>query len=209
MSSQSAKEELFGWRGKVLVVDLSQKKIKTEDISEDYLDKYIGGSGLNARIFYDHIRANPDIDPCSPENPIVFGCGPLVGTPFPTGSRFTVTSKSPLTGIFGDTNAGGFFPVRLKQAGYDHIVIKGKAENPAALLIETGKPAEIVDASDLWGLDIYETDDKIQKKYGSCETARIGPAGESLVKYANILSGRTRTSTNGRTGMGCVMGSKI
>jgi aldehyde:ferredoxin oxidoreductase len=208
MSSQLAKEELFGWRGKILVVDLSQNKIVEQDLPEEYLEKYIGGSGLNARLFYDHIRANPDIDPCAPENPIVFGCGPLVGTPFPTGSRFTVTSKSPLTGIFGDTNAGGFFPVRLKQAGYDHIVIKGKAEKPAALLIETGKPAEIVDASDFWGLDIYETDDKIQEKFGSCETARIGPAGENLVKYANILSGRTRTSTNGRTGMGCVMGSK-
>jgi len=208
MSSQLAKDELFGWKGKILVVDLSLNKISEEKIPEDYLEKYIGGSGLNARLFYDHIRKNPEIDPCAPENPIVFGCGPIVGTPFPTGSRFTVTSKSPLTGIFGDTNAGGFFPVRLKQAGYDHIVITGKAEKPSALLIETGKPAKIVDASDLWGLDIYETDEKAQEKFGQCETARIGPAGENLVKYANILSGRTRTSSNGRTGMGCVMGSK-
>ena len=144
----------------------------------------------------------------SPENPLIFGCGPLVGTPFPCASRFTVTAKSPLTGIFGDTNAGGWFPVRLKQAGYDHIVIQGKAAQPAALLIEPGKAAQIVDASDIWGLDIYEADKKLHEKYGDCETARIGPAGENLVRYANILSGTKRTSTNGRTGMGCIMGSK-
>ncbi len=110
MNSKASNKELFGWIGKILVVDLSKSKVVVKDLSEDYMDKYIGGSGLNARLFYDYIRENPKVDPCAPENPIVFGCGPLVGTPFPTGSRFTVTSKSPLTGIFGDTNAGGFFP---------------------------------------------------------------------------------------------------
>ncbi|MCP4714468.1 MAG: aldehyde ferredoxin oxidoreductase, partial [Deltaproteobacteria bacterium] len=157
---------------------------------------------------YDHVRLNPNVDPLAPENPIIFGCGPLVGTPFPCASRFTVTSKSPLTGIFGDTNAGGFFPVRMKQAGYDHLVITGKAERPSVLLIEQGEQPRMVDAADLWGLDIYETDKAIQEKYGDCESARIGPAGENLVSYANILSGTKRVSSNGRTGMGCVMGSK-
>ena len=199
---------IFGWRGKILRVDLSQSKKWEEELPREYIDGYIGGAGINARLLYDLMRHNPQVDPLSPENPLIFGCGPLVGTPFPCASRFTVTAKSPLTGIFGDTNAGGWFPVRLKQAGYDHIVIQGKARKPAALLIEPGKAAQIVEASDIWGLDIYETDQKLHEKYGDCETARIGPAGENLVRYANILSGTKRTSTNGRTGMGCIMGSK-
>jgi len=132
----------------------------------------------------------------------------VVGTSFPCASRFTVTSKSPLTKIFGDSNAGGFFPVRVKQAGYDHIVIRGRADGPVALLIEKGKKPELVDASEMWGLDSYATDEFIHKKYGSCETARIGPAGENMVRYASILSGTKRVGANGRAGMGCVMGSK-
>ncbi len=199
---------MFGWRGKILRVDLSQSKVWDEELSRTYMDGYIGGAGINARLLYDLMRHNPQADPLAPESPIIFGCGPLVGTQFPCASRFTVTAKSPLTGIFGDTNAGGFFPVRLKQAGYDHIVIQGRAERPVALLIEQGKTPAIVDAADVWGLDIYETDKKLHEKYGDCETARIGPAGENLVRYACILSGTKRTSTNGRTGMGCVMGSK-
>jgi aldehyde:ferredoxin oxidoreductase len=170
-----------GWRRKILQVDLSNSKIWDED---------------------------PQLDPLSPDNPLIFGFGPVVGTTFPCAARFTVTSKSPLTGIFGDSNGGGFFPVRVKQAGYDHIVIRGKAEKPVALLIEKGKEPELVDASEMWGLDTYATDEFIHKKYGSCETARIGPAGENMVRYASILSGTKRVGSNGRAGMGCVMGSK-
>jgi len=132
----------------------------------------------------------------------------VVGTSFPCASRYTVTSKSPLTGIFGDSNAGGFFGPRVKQAGYDHIIIKGKSDSPVAILMEKGKTPELADATDMWGLDTYATDEKIRKKYGRCESARIGPAGENMVRYANILSGSKRVGANGRTGMGCVMGSK-
>jgi aldehyde:ferredoxin oxidoreductase len=200
---------LFGWRGKILRVDLSQTKLWDEELSDKLMNNYTGGAGINARLFYDLMRDNPHADPLAPETPIIFGCGPLVGTRFPCASRFTVTAKSPLTGIFGDTNAGGFFPVRLKQAGYDHIIIQGKAQGPVALLIEKGQPPQLVDASDLWGLDIYETDTRVRAVYGDdCETARIGPAGENLVRYASILSGSKRISSNGRTGMGCLMGSK-
>ena len=201
-------QNIFGWRGKILRVDLSQAKIWDEELSRAYMDGYIGGAGINARLLYDLMRTNPQADALSPENPLIFGCGPLVGTTFPCASRFTVTGKSPLTGIFGDTNAGGWFPVRLKQAGYDHIVIQGKAARPAALLIEPGAAPQLVDAADIWGLDIFDTDKKLHEKYGDCETARIGPAGENLVRFASILSGTKRTSSNGRTGMGCVMGSK-
>ncbi len=197
-----------GWCGKILYVDLTHSKIWDEPITEKLIDEYVGGAGINAKLFFDLVKDNPELDPLSPENPLIFGAGPIVGTAFPCASRYTITSKSPLTGIFGDTNAGGYLPVRFKQAGYDHIVITGKAENPVALLIEPGKKPEIVDASDMWGLDTYETDDFIQKKFGSSEAARIGPAGENLVKYACVMSGTKRVSCGGRAGMGTVMGSK-
>ena len=204
----SEHKKIFGWRGRMLRVDLSQSKIGEEELSPEYIEGYTGGAGINARLFYDLIRHHPHADPLAPENPLIFGCGPMVGTQFPSASRFTVTGKSPLTGIFGDSNAGGWFAARLKQAGYDHLVIQGKAERPVVLLIEKGKAPEFVDATDLWGLDIYETDTRIRAKYGDCESARIGLAGENLVRYASILSGSKRVSSNGRTGMGCVMGSK-
>jgi aldehyde:ferredoxin oxidoreductase len=198
----------YGSRGKILQVDLSSSKIWDEELSDDLINGYIGGAGINAKLFYDIMRDNPQIDPLSPENPLIFGVGPVVGTVFPCASRFTVTAKSPLTGVFGDSNGGGFFPVRLRQAGYDHIVIRGKADKPVALLIEEGKTPELVDAGEMWGLDIYAVDDLIHEKYGSCETARIGPAGENMVKYASIFSGTKRVGCNGRAGMGCVMGAK-
>lgn len=206
---KSGDTKYYGWRGTILRVDLTSNSIREEELPEHCIEGYIGGAGINARLLYDQLRDNPSVDALDPANPLIFGCGPLVGTEFPCASRFTVTAKSPLTGIFGDTNAGGFFPVRLKQAGYDHIVIQGRAQKPVALYIEKGRTPEIVDAADVWGLDTYATDELLHQKYGDCETARIGIAGENLVRYANILSGTKRISTNGRTGMGCVMGSKM
>lgn len=198
----------YGWRGKILQVDLTRSKLWEEELPEELKSDYTGGAGINARLFYDLVRNKPDLDPLSPENPLVFGCGPLVGTSFPCATRFTVTAKSPLTRLFGDSNAGGYFAVRMKQAGYDHLVVRGRAERPSAVLIEQDGTARIVDASAWWGLDTYSTDERIQEAYGDCETARIGPAGEHLVRYANIFSGKKRVSANGRAGMGCVMGSK-
>jgi aldehyde:ferredoxin oxidoreductase len=207
MTKKSSKER-YGWRGKILHVDLSESRIWEEELPVKLMADYIGGSGINARLLYDLVRKNPHVEPLSPENPLIFGFGSVVGTAFPCATRFTVTAKSPLTGIFGDSNAGGFFGVRVKQAGYDHIVIRGKSSRPAALLIENGSLPKLIDASNLWGLDTYETDEKIRKDFGMCESARIGPAGENLVKYANIFSGSKRVSANGRAGMGCIMGSK-
>jgi aldehyde:ferredoxin oxidoreductase len=202
------KAKIAGWRGKILKVDLGSGSIREEELPQELMKNYIGGSGLNARLFYDLMREHPHADPLSPDNPLIFGFGPAVGTTFPCATRFTVTAKGPLTGIFGDSNAGGFFGVRVKQAGYDHIVFTGASATPVVLLIEKGKAPQLVDATGLWGLDTYETDDRIHEQYGSCETARIGPAGENLVRYANIFSGTKRVGANGRAGMGCVMGSK-
>lgn len=197
-----------GWRGKILQVDLTNARVWEEDLPESLITGYTGGAGINARLLYELLRDNPQVDPISPDNPLIFGFGILVGTVFPCASRMTITAKSPLTRIFGDSNGGGTFPARVKQAGYDHIIFRGKAQKPVALLIEQGKLPELVDATDLWGLDTYATDAKIHEKYGACETARIGPAGENLVRYANICNSTKRVGFNGRAGMGCVMGSK-
>ena len=207
-NTRTSESHKHGWSGKILQVDLSNSKVWEEDLSEDLASGYTGGAGINARLLYEMMRNNIQADPLSPENPLIFGFGILVGTSFPCTSRMTITAKSPLTGIFGDSNGGGTFPARVKQAGYDHIVIRGRAEKPAALLIEKGAIPKLVDATDLWGLDTCETDEKIHAKYGDCESARIGPAGENLVRYANICNSTKRVGFNGRTGMGCVMGSK-
>jgi aldehyde:ferredoxin oxidoreductase len=204
----SHERKLGGWCGKVLHVDLSKAKIWEETLADELLDRYIGGAGLNAKLFYDLVCDDPHLDPLSPANPIIFGAGPLVGTVFPAASRYTITTKSPLTGIFGDTNAGGFFPVRMKQAGYDHIIIRGQSESPTALVIHQDKAPELVAANDMWGLDIYEADALIQERFGSSEAVRIGVAGENLVKYAAVFSGTKRVSCAGRTGTGAVMGAK-
>jgi len=151
--------------GKILRVDLSSGEIREEEVSEELQQGYVGGAGINAKLLYDALKDNPKADPLGPENAIIFGPGLLAGTTFPCTSRMTITAKSPVTGIFGDSNGGGFFPARLRQAGYDHVFITGQADKPCALYIEMGKKPEIVDASDLWGLDTYETDDAIQKKY--------------------------------------------
>ncbi len=126
----------YGWSGKILQVDLSNSKVWEEDLSENLVSGYTGGAGINARLLYEMMRNNIQADPLSPENPLIFGFGILVGTSFPCTSRMTITAKSPLTGIFGDSNGGGSFPAKVKQAGYDHIVFRGKAEKPVALLIE-------------------------------------------------------------------------
>ena len=194
--------------GKILRVDLTSGTITEEEVSEELQQGYIGGAGINAKLLYDALKDKPDADPLGPDNAVIFGPGLLAGTAFPCCSRMTITAKSPLTGIFGDSNGGGFFPARLRQAGYDHVVITGRAEKPVVLSIEKGKKPEIKDATDLWGLDTYETDEAIQKKYGPCESARIGPAGENLVRYANVFTSTKRTGVHGKTGMGCVMGSK-
>jgi aldehyde:ferredoxin oxidoreductase len=205
---QAKISQTYGFRGKMLQVDLSKDEIWEEELPEILMQDYVGGAGINAKLFYDIMRNNPDLSPLSPENPLIFGAGPVVGTSFPCATRYTVTSKSPLTGIFGDTNAGGYFGVALKKAGYDHIIIRGKSERPVSLLIQKGSPPQLVDATGLWGLDTYITDERIREQYGNCESARIGPAGENMVRYANIFSGTKRVSANGRAGMGCIMGSK-
>jgi len=193
-----------GFEGKLLIVNLTDKEISEEEIDDTIATKFLGGAGYACKYLFDKI--DKDTDPLSPDNILMFMTGLFCGSNAPTSGRFVVCAKSPLTGIWGESNCGGFFGPELRKAGYDGIVFKGSSESPVLLEINENK-AEIKDASDLWGKDIFETSKILKEKSGSQLTrvACIGQAGENLVKYAIIAS---EDKAAGRTGMGAVMGSK-
>jgi aldehyde:ferredoxin oxidoreductase len=167
--------------------------------------RVIGGRGLNSTRLFDELKR--DIDPLSPENILLIGVGPLTGTLLSTSAYMTISGKSPLTGILGDSAAGGFFGAELKHAGYDQIVMTGRSDQPVYLFIADDY-VELRDASHLWGKDIWETTAAIRKELNdnAVQVAAIGPAGENLVKYATVACNNSRMC--GRTGMGCLFGSK-
>ena len=193
---------LYG--GTILFVDLSERKISKEPTSS-YTRLFLGGRGIDDKLFYDHI--SPGTDPLSPQNVIVFGAGPLSGTCMPSSGRLDIMSKSPMTFLWGNSNMGGYFSAELKYAGYDHIVVNGKADKPAYIWINNGQ-VHIRDAAGLWGKDTYQTPGLIREELGNPEVKVIciGPAGENLVRFATIQSELGNGA--GRTGLGTVMGSK-
>ncbi|MGV8124603.1 MAG: aldehyde ferredoxin oxidoreductase family protein [Candidatus Xenobiia bacterium LiM19] len=197
--------EWYGYRGKILIVDLSSGKIETEELDRDAAQRYLGGAGMNAWLLYKYLPHQAG--PLDPENPLIFGAGPLTGTEFPSSARSTFTALSPLTGIFGDANGGGYFPAMVKQAGYDHIVLRGAAESPCYLNIDRTGKCTLEKADEIWGLDTVEADRALVKKHPGSMVASIGVAGEKMVRYANILS-REGANSWSRTGVGAVMGSK-
>ena len=190
--------------GSILRVNLTEGETTTEPV-ESYAEKFIGGKGINMKLFFDLI--NPATAPFDAGNLLLFGVGLLVGTPFPAACRVDVISKSPVTGALGNSSIGGYLGAELKFAGYDHLVIEGKAEKPVYLSIRDDE-VEIRDASLLWGHDTYETPEMIRKDLNDPGAAvvSIGPAGERLVVYASIMS--TTGNAAARTGLGAVMGSK-
>ena len=191
---------LYG--GTILRINLSEGKISKEPTSA-YSGDFLGGRGINTKILYDGVP--PEVGPLDPASLLIFGVGPLGGTPVPSG-RVEITFKSPETGFLGSTNFGGFFGPELKFAGYDHIVFTGKADKPVYLWIYNDE-VEIRDAANIWGKDTYEAQE-ILRAEGNPEArvACIGQAGENLVHFASVQSELGHGS--GRTGMGCVMGSK-
>jgi len=193
-----------GFRGKLLVINLKNDEITDEPLDEEIAKNFLGGAGYCCKYLYDQLDKN--IDPLSPENILMFMTGPLCGSTAPTSGRFVVCAKSPLTGIWGESNCGGFFGPELKKAGYDGIIIKGASNHPVYVQI-TDEDVKIKDATMLWGKGIIETSEILKKILGSefTRVACIGPAGENLVKYAIIAS---EAKAAGRTGMGAVMGSK-
>jgi aldehyde:ferredoxin oxidoreductase len=196
--------------GKLLQIDLSNKKISEINVEDDVVRNFLGAKGLGAYLLYTMLKSQTD--PLSPDNLLMFLNGPLTGTSFPTSGRTTVVTKSPLTGLFLDSHAGGFFGPELKKTGYDGIVLKGASEKPVYLWINDGK-VEIRDATHLWGLPVSETVKKIREDTDEkAHIASIGPAGENLVKFASIAidkdSDSWRAGIAARGGPGAVMGSK-
>ncbi|HEX7391955.1 MAG TPA: aldehyde ferredoxin oxidoreductase family protein [Thermoplasmata archaeon] len=194
-----------GYTGKVLRVDLTADKITAEPLNREWAKRFIGGKGLGARYLFEELK--PGVDPLSPDNVLMIWTGPLVGTMVPLTSRYVVVTKSPLTGTFLDSYAGGYFGPELKYAGFDGVIIKGKASKPVYLWINDGK-AEIRDAKNLWGKDNFKTEELIRKETGQnrARVASTGPAGEKLSLIAGVTSDLTRNA--GRGGGGAVFGSK-
>ena len=196
---------LHGYGGYILRVDLTSGKIMREKTDPQNLLNAIGGRGLNSMRLADELKR--DVDPLSPENLLLVGVGPLTGTLLTASAYMTISGKSPLTGILGDSAAGGHFGPELKFAGYDQVIITGRSERPCYLVIADDH-VEIKDAGELWGKDIWLTTSAIRKelKDNAFQVSAIGPAGENLVKYATVACNNSRMC--GRTGMGCLFGSK-
>ena len=190
---------------KIAYINLSTGEIEASPIPIELRKLYLGGRGLDMYLLYNHLE--PGIDPLGPDNVLTVSAGLLVGTLASASARTHIGAKSPLTGFVGSSNMGGFFAPELRWAGFDHLVIKGKADGLAYLWVHDGE-IEIRDASHLWGEDIPTTQELIQEELGDPEikVCCIGLAGENLVRFANVMTGVKNAA--GRTGMGAVMGSK-
>jgi len=196
---------MYGYTGRFLRINLSTMEFKILELEDKMVRAYLGGRGLNiARLYYEVPKG---VDPLSPDNKLIFGVGPIVGTGFPLGARLNVTAKSPQTGILGDSNVGGHFAPELKYAGFDQIIIEGRSNKPVYLYIQDGV-AEIRDASGLWGMTITRAYEAIRREIGDprIQIALIGPAAENLVKFSGIFFNKSRPAA--RTGLGAVMASK-
>jgi len=193
----------FGYMGSILYLNLTEGKSRKEELDEETARSFLGGKGLGALLL--HKTARKGVDPLSPGNPLIFSTGPLTGTIAPTGNRFAVVTKSPLTGAFLDCHCGGPFGIWLKRAGYDAIVLTGACDEPSVVTLKDGGP-EIAPAHELWGKFTDETEATLKQKLGDdIGVACIGPAGERRAAIAGVFSG---LRTAGRGGAGAVMGSK-
>ncbi|UCF96397.1 MAG: aldehyde ferredoxin oxidoreductase family protein [Spirochaetaceae bacterium] len=194
-----------GYTGEVLTVDLSTGEIASQPLNEPYARQYLGGSGLACRYLYDLIDRSTI--PLGPDNPLVFMNGLLTGSGAPAAARWVVAARSPLTGIYGESNCGGFFGAELRLAGYDGLIVKGRSASPVYLYIGTDQ-LEIRAADHLWGKDTHSTRKILESECPGKPTRSIciGQAGERLVPYGAIISHERAAA--GRTGMGAVMGSK-
>ncbi len=192
-----------GYAGKILEVDLSSKTIETVELDRAMAEQYIGGKGFGIHTLYHRLPA--ECDPLSADNIMVFATGPLTGSQAPASGRLELCTKSPATGFWLDSNAGGSFGPELKYAGYDALIITGAADSPVLLLIEDDR-VSLVEADEYWGLDTIETHRKLKEDYSNeHRIACIGPNGEQLSPLANV---QTEYRSFGRGGAGAVMGSK-
>jgi aldehyde:ferredoxin oxidoreductase len=189
--------------GKILRVDLSNGTLTDEDVPEDLYKQYYGGYGLAAKYIYENTPKN--VDPLGAEAVLSIFPGILTGSVAPLSGRFMVAAKSPLTGTWGDANCGGYFGPEIKKCGYDGILVKGIAESPKYLALIDGEK-QILDASEVWGLDAVEAEKKLMEKHEKSRVACIGQAGEKLSLISGVVTDKGRIAA--RCGLGAVMGSK-
>jgi aldehyde:ferredoxin oxidoreductase len=195
----------YGYTGRILRVNLSEEKLTTEEPPENFYRQYFGGEGFVGYFLLKEVTAG--IEPLGPDNKLIFAAGPLTGVPVGGCGRHSVGGKSPLSGGFGEAEAGGYWGAELKLAGFDAIIVEGKAEKPVYLFARDGR-AEIRDARHLWGLKTLECENTIRSELADpgVKVAQIGPAGENQVRFACVPNDLDAFA--GRTGMGAVMGSK-
>ena len=195
----------YGYHGKILHVHLTEMRLEIEEPPESFYRKYMGGSAFGAYYLLKHTP--PEIEALAPENTLTLAAGVITGAPISGQSRLAAVAKSPLTGAIGDSQSGGFFPAELKFAGFDAIVLHGKAEKPTYLWVKDGK-AELRLAEHLWGKNTGEVEDLLKEELDDAkiQILQAGIAGENGVHYAALISMANRA--NGRTGMGAVMASK-
>jgi aldehyde:ferredoxin oxidoreductase len=195
---------MYGWHGKILRVNLTTGKITTEDVDPKLARDYIGGRGWAIRYLYDEV--DPQVDPFSPENKLIFATGPLTATTAPTGNRYMVVTKSPLTGARAHSNSGGDFPTWMKRTGFDMFIFEGAAAEPVYLWVNEDH-AELRPAGHIWGKEVPETTEiMLSETDPRAKVACIGPAGENRVLMSAIMNDKHRAAA--RSGVGAVMGSK-
>ncbi len=197
--------KMKGFFGKILVIDLNDRRYEAEEVDSLVYKNYLGGKGLATHLL---LERNPKgVGPLSPENLVIFSLGPVSDSPIYGSCRHGVYTKSPLTGFYGESYSGGSLAIYMSRTGYDAFILKGASENPVWLEI-TDEGVKFHDAADLWGLDTFRTEKEVKARSGSDKSGSmvIGPAGENLIRYAVIENDRWRSA--GRTGMGAVLGSK-
>ncbi|MBD3196234.1 MAG: aldehyde ferredoxin oxidoreductase [Candidatus Lokiarchaeota archaeon] len=202
---------MFGYNGKIGYIDLSNNEIEIKNLEEEIAKGYVGGASLSAKLTFD-LLSEDDFerlkqDPYDSQNPLIFSTGPLTASIVPSSSRYCVTGISPLTGIWGESTSGGFFPVALRKSGFDAIVIVGKAKTPKLIVIKNGE-INIEDAQQIWGSNTRKTIKDIRDKLDDekLRIACIGKAGENRIRYSCIINDEGRAA--GRCGLGALMGDK-
>lgn len=196
---------MHGFFNRLLRIDLTGRTWSAEPIPDEVLSQYLGGKGLAAHLLLENVP--PGVDPLAPESPLIIGTGPATSSGLSPASRYGLFAKSPLTGIFGESYAGGHVPPRIKATGYDAILVEGIADSPAFLEI-SDQGVTFHDAKPFWGLDAYQAEDALEAAVGvrGAKAIVIGPAGENLVSFAVVANDQGRQA--GRTGIGALMGSK-
>lgn len=194
---------MFGYTGKILRVNLTNGSIKYESLKNEMIENFLGGAGFSTSIIYDEV--SPLTSPLSPDSKLVFAIGPVTGTTWLGSSRWVVAGKSPLTSVWGEGDAGGFWGAELKHSGFDVIIVEGASKEPVLLWVSDGR-AEIRDAKSYWGLTTTETETAVKTDFDQrARSVSIGPGGENLVKFACVME---YGHAAGRSGMGCLMGAK-